>query len=113
MKSGEYSIRIAQIDDEIKEKLNFPICPNSTISLLVSRSDMPDMRRFSNDGMKNQHDAILKSFGTTEEIIISLTPLPSKTYSFFPLLSSTLKLWTLLFSLFFSIFDIILSQILI
>ena len=33
---GGYSIEIAQIDDEIKEKLNFRIWPNSTISLLVS-----------------------------------------------------------------------------
>ena len=67
---GGYSIAIAQIDDEIKEKLNVRICPISTISLLVSRSDM---RCFSIGGMKNQRDAILESFGTTEEIIISLT----------------------------------------
>ena len=57
MKLGGYSIGIAQIDDEIKENLNFRICPISTISLLVSRSDMPNMRCFSIDGMKNQHDA--------------------------------------------------------
>ena len=81
-----YSIGIAHIDDEIKEKLNFRICPNSTISLLVSRSEMPDMRCFSIGRMKNQHDAILESFGTTEEIIISMTRLPSTTYS---LLSSS------------------------
>ena len=61
-----YSIGIAQIDDEIKEKLNFRICPNSNISLLVSRSNMPDMRCSSIGGMKNQHDAILESFSPPE-----------------------------------------------
>ena len=65
MKFGGYSIAKAKIDDETEEKLKFRICPNSTISLLVSRSDMPDMRCFSSGGMKNQHDAILQSFGTT------------------------------------------------
>ena len=35
----DYSIEIAQIDDEIKGKLHFRTCPFSTISLLVSRSD--------------------------------------------------------------------------
>ena len=80
-KSGGYSIRMAQIDDEIKEKMNFRICPNSAISLLVSRPDMPNMRCFFIDDMKNQHDAILESFGTTEEIIILLIRLPSTTYS--------------------------------
>ena len=88
MKLAGYSIGIAQIDDEIKEKVNFRICQNSTISLLVSRSDMPKMRCFSIGGLKNQHDAILQSIGTTEEIIISLTRLPSSTYS---LLSSSLS----------------------
>ena len=39
-------------DDKIKEKLNFRICPNSAVSLLVSRSDMSDMRCFPIDGMK-------------------------------------------------------------
>ena len=68
MKFGCYSIKIAQNDDESK-KLNFGVCPNSTISLYFSRSDMPDMRCFSIGGMKNQHDAILESLGTTEEII--------------------------------------------
>ena len=83
-KFGGYSIGIAQIDDEIREKLNFRICPISAISLWVSRFDMPNMRCFSIGGMKNQHDAILDSFGTTEEIVISLTRLPSTTYSLFP-----------------------------
>ena len=80
-KVRDYSGGIAQIDDEIKEKLNFRICPISTISLLVSRSDMPNMPWFSIGGLKNQQDAILKSIGTTEEIIYSLTRLPSTTKS--------------------------------
>ena len=82
----DYSGGIAQIDDEIKEKLNFGICPNSTISLLAIRYDMSNMRCFPIGGMKQQHDANLDSFGTTEEIIYSLTCLPSTTCS---LLSSS------------------------
>ena len=69
IKFGDYSGGIAQIDDEIKEKLNFRICPISTISLLASSYDMSNMRCFPIGGMKKQHDAILKSFGPTEEII--------------------------------------------
>ena len=69
----DYSGGIAQIDDEIKEKLNFRICPISTTSLLVSRTDMPNMRCFPIGGMNKQHDAILESLGTTEKIIYSLT----------------------------------------
>ena len=42
---------------------------------------MIDMRCFSIGVMKNQHDAILESLGTMKEIIISLTRLPSTTYS--------------------------------
>ena len=72
----DYSIGIAQSDDEIKERI-FRNCPNCTISILVSRSDKSDMRCFSIGDMKNQHIAILESFGTSEEIIISLTCLPS------------------------------------
>ena len=83
-KFGGYSTGIAQIHDEIKEKLNFRVCPNSTISQLVSRSDMSDMRCFPIGGMKNQHDAVLYLFGTTEEIIYTLTHLPSTTYSLLP-----------------------------
>ena len=67
---GGYSIGSAQIDDEIGEKLNFRICPNSTISLLASRYDMSNMRCFPFGGMKKQHDAILESFGRTEGIIL-------------------------------------------
>ena len=63
MNVGRYSIGIAQFDDEIKQELNLRNCPNSTTSLLVSRSDMPNMRCFSIGGVKNQHDAILESFG--------------------------------------------------
>ena len=88
MKFGGYSTGIAQIDDEIEEKLNFRICPNSSISLLVSRSDMSDMRCFPIGGIKTQHDTISEPFGTTEEIIYSLTRLPSITCS--PLSSSLL-----------------------
>ena len=84
-----YSIGIQQTDDEIKENLKFRICPISTIGLLVSRSDMPNMRCFSIGGMKNQPHATLESFGTTEEIIISLTRSPSTTHY---LLSSSLLL---------------------
>ena len=80
-KFGGYSIRIAQIDDEIEEKLNFRNYPNSTISPLASRYGMSNMRCFPIGGMKKQHDAILESFGTTEEIIFSLTRLPSTTCS--------------------------------
>ena len=60
MKSGGYLTGIAQIDDEIKEKLYFPLCPNSAISLLASRSDIPNTRYFSIGGLKHQHDAILE-----------------------------------------------------
>ena len=95
-KFGGYSVGIAQIDDQIKEKTNFPV---STMSLLASSSDMHDMRCFSIGGMKKQHDAFLESVGTTEEIIISLTRLPSTpwvSFSFFSIL--LLKLWVLFFS---------------
>ena len=91
---GDYSGGIAQIDDEIEEKLNFRICPKSTISLLASRYDMTSMCCFPIGGMKKQHDAILESFGTTEEIINSLTRLPSTTCSLLsssPLLLKTLN----------------------
>ena len=84
IKFGDYAGEIAQIDDENEEKLNFRICPNSAISLLASRYDMSNMHCFLIGGMKKQHDAILESFVTTEEIIYSLTRLPSTTYSLFP-----------------------------
>ena len=111
-KFGGYSIGIAQIDDEIQEKLNFRICPNSTISLLANRYGMSNMRCFPIGGMKKQLDAILESFGTTEGIINSLTRLPSTTCSL--LFSSALLSETLKFPLLlpFSIFKVILSQIL-
>ena len=50
----DYLGEIAQIDHEIKEKFNFRVCPKSTISLLVSRSDMPHMRCFSIGGLRQQ-----------------------------------------------------------
>ena len=103
-KFGGYSIGIAQIDDEIKEKLNFRIRPISTISPLANRYGMSDMRCFPIGGMKKEHDAILESFGTTEGIIYSLTRLPSTTCSLLsssPLLLKTLKFPLLLpFSIF-------------
>ena len=68
-KFGGYPIEIAEIDDEIKEKLKFRICPISTITLLASRVNMSNMRCLPIGGMKKQHDAILESFGTIEEII--------------------------------------------
>ena len=49
----DYSDGIAQIDDD-NQKLNFRICPNSSISLLLSRSDMSDMRCFSIGGRHEQ-----------------------------------------------------------
>ena len=51
--------------------------------------------------MKKQHDAISASSGTTEEIIYSLTRLPSTTYSLLPSFSSTLEIlnFPLLFAL--------------
>ena len=52
-KFGGYTIGIAHIDDQIEEKLKFRFCPNSTISLLVSKSDMPHTRCFSIGAMKN------------------------------------------------------------
>ena len=112
IKLWDYSGGIAQFDDEIEEKLNFRNCPISTIGLLVRRYDMTNMCSFSIGGMKKQHDAILESFGTTEGIINSLTRLPSTTCSLpssSPLLLKTLKFPLLLP---FSIFEIILSQIL-
>ena len=91
-KFGGYSIGIAQTNDEIEEKYNFRNCPKSTISLLASMYDIMNMCCFPIGGMKKQHDAILESFGTTEEIIYSLTRLPTTTCSllFFPTLK-TLK----------------------
>ena len=77
MKFGCYWIGTAQLHDGIKEKIKFRFWPNSTVSLLVGRSDMPGMRFFSTGGMKNEHDAILESFGTTEKIKISFSRLPS------------------------------------
>ena len=71
IKFGDYSGGIAQIDDEIEEKLKFRICPNSTISPFVSKYDMSNMRCFPIGGMKKQHDAILESFGTPEAIILT------------------------------------------
>ena len=105
-------VELHNLMTKLKKNLIFKICPKSTLSLLASRYDMPIMPCFPIGGMKKQHDAILESFGTTEEIIYSLTRLPSTTCSLLsssPLLLKTLKISLLLP---FSIFEIILSQIL-
>ena len=106
----DYSGGIAQIDDEIDEKLNFRNCPKSTISLLASRYDTMNMCYFPIGGMKKQHDAILESFGTTKEIILFTHSLTVNNLLF----SSFLLFKTLKFPLLspFLIFEIILSQIL-
>ena len=93
----DYSGGIAQIDDEIEEKLTFRICPISIISLLASWYDMSNMRCFPIGGMKKQHDAILESFWTIEGIIYSLTRLPSTTCSLRSSSLLLLKLWNFLF----------------
>ena len=92
-KFGGYSIGFAQIDDEVEENLTLPFCLQSTISLLASRSDVPDVRCFSIGSMKNQYDAFLESFGTPKKIINSLS-LPSITFS--PLQSYLFSLLILL-----------------
>ena len=95
MKFGGYLIGTAQIDDEIKEKLIFSICSTSTIILLVSRSDLPDMRCFSIGGMKNQHDAILESTVTTKDISFQSPTYNQQLTLFFALLPPTLEIWNL------------------
>ena len=91
-KFGGYSIGIAQIDDEIGEKLNFRIFPNSTISLLASGYGMSNMRCFPIGGMKKkQHDAILEPFGRIEEIILFTYSLTVNNLLSSFLFASTLK----------------------
>ena len=88
-------VELHKLDDEIEEKFNFRNCPKSTISLLASRYDIMNMCCFPIGGMKKQHDAILESFGTTEEIFIH-----SLAYRQQLALSSSLlllKLWNFLF----------------
>ena len=111
----DYSIGIAQIDDEIIEKLNFRISPHSTINLLVSRSVIPNRHTYcSIGGIENQHDAILESFDTTEEIAFFSHSLTVNNLLFSNLVSLRLqKSWTCLFSLIFSIFEFFLSRIVI
>ena len=76
-----YTIGIAQIDDKIREKLNFQKFPDSTVNLILLQVWHAQHTLFFDWWKKNQLDAILESFGTTEEIKISLTRLPSTTYS--------------------------------
>ena len=108
----DYSGGIAQIEDEVKQKLNFRICPNPTINLLVSRSDRLDVRCFPIGGMKKQHDAISESFGTTEEIILITHSLTVNNLLSSFLFSLTLKTFKFPLLLPFSIFEAILSQFL-
>ena len=77
-----YWIGFAQIDDEINETSKFRPHQNSTINLLICSVDMPDMSCFANGAIKQQHFAILQSFGMTEGIIFPFTRLPSTTQSF-------------------------------
>ena len=75
---------------------------------------MLDMRCFSIGGMKDQHDAFLESFGTTEEIIKSLNCLPPRTTSLPS--SSLFSSYTLnppLLIFFFLLSEVTLSKILI
>ena len=62
-------VELHKLMTKFKKIRIFKICPKSTLSLLASRYDMPIMPCFPIGGMKKQHDAILESFGTTEEII--------------------------------------------
>ena len=106
----DYSGGIAQIENEVKQKLNFRTFPNPTISLLVSRSDGPDVRCFPIGGMKKQHDAILESFGTTEEIILITHSLTVNNLLSSFLFSLTLKPLKFPLLLPLSIFEIIVGQ---
>ena len=63
-------------------------------------------------GMKKQHDAILESFGTTEEIILITHSLTVNILLSSFLFASTLKNFEFPLLSPFSIFEIILSQIL-
>ena len=74
-------VELHKLMTKFKKFSIFKICPKSTLSLLASRYDMPIKRCIPIGSMKKQHDAILESFGTTEEIIYSLTRLPSTTCS--------------------------------
>ena len=73
---------------------------------------MSNMRCFPIGGMEEQHDANLKSFGTTEEIIFPLTRLPSRTCSLLSLFSLTPETLKFPVLLLFSVLETILSQIL-
>ena len=74
IKFGSYAIGIAKIDDEVREN-KFSILPK-----LLSANWSVGLTCLTCavfiGGMKNQHDAILEAFATTEEIMISFTRLP-------------------------------------
>ena len=78
---------------------------------MASRYDMPIMRYFPIGAMKKQHDAILESFGTTEDIILITHSLTVNNMLSSFLFASTLKNFDFPLLLPFSIFKIILSQI--
>ena len=64
-------VELHKLMTKLKKNLIFKNCPKSTLNLLASRYDMPIMPCFPIGGMKKQHDAILESIGTTEEIIFN------------------------------------------
>ena len=79
---------------------------------MASRYDMPIMPCFPIGGMKKQHDAILESFSTTEEIILFTHSLTVNNLLSPLLFFPTLKPLKFPLLLPFSISEIILSQIL-
>ena len=72
-----YSVGNEQSDDKSLKRNKHSETAIFATLLMDSDVDMPDMRCFSISGMKNQNDAVLESFGATEEIIFSLNRLPS------------------------------------
>ena len=98
-------VELHKLMTKLKENQFFKNCPKSTLSLLASRYDMPNMRCLPIGGMKKQHDPILEPFGTIHEIIL-ITHSPTVNN----LLSSFLFSFTLLLP--FLITEIILSRIL-
>ena len=104
-------VELHKLMTKFKKIRIFKICPKSTLSLLASRHDMPIMPCFPIGGMKKQHDAILESFGTTEEIILFTHSLTINNLLSSFLFASTLKNFELPLLSPFLIFENILSQI--
>ena len=67
---GEYSTGSAQIDEKLRE-IKISILPT-----IFCQPNGQQLRHalFFISGIKNQHGGILQSLGTTEEIIILLSP---------------------------------------